>query len=98
MRAGTPKRRNTRMNGTSSKAGRRTAQRAAGYSCTMRDGRLVRVVGDVEPGALIVTHVADGSFDSVVGASHRRPARSRTARSSEAGVSPDQMDLFSAAE
>ncbi len=69
-----------------------------GYSCTMRDGRLVRAVGDVEPGARIVTHVADGSFDSVVGASHRRHARSRTARSSSAGVSPAQMDLFSAPE
>jgi len=65
-----------------------------GYSYTMTAaGGLVSSIGDVGVGDAIVTHVSDGSIDSIVGRTGQRP-RPRAGRT--AGPNADQMDLFGA--
>lgn len=67
---------------------RRVLKRGYSYTTTAAGG-LVSSVGDVRDGDAIVTHVADGSIDSVVGRAGQpagTPARGKT----------DQMDLFGA--
>jgi exodeoxyribonuclease VII large subunit len=64
-----------------------------GYSyARRRDGRIVRSVTDVRAGDAMVTHVVDGSIDSVVSG---RPRRGRR-RAGDEGT--EQMDLFGDAQ
>jgi len=66
-----------------------------GYSYTTdQTGGLIRSVGEVRTGQAIVTHVSDGTIDSVVGGRTARPKRPRRSASGKA----DQMDLFRPAE
>jgi exodeoxyribonuclease VII large subunit len=66
-----------------------------GYSYTTdRKGKLVRRVTDLETGQGMVTHVADGTIDSVVGGSSirtRKPVKKSLPEK-------DQMDLFDSSE
>ncbi|MHC5024750.1 MAG: exodeoxyribonuclease VII large subunit, partial [Planctomycetota bacterium] len=62
-----------------------------GYSYTTHpDGRLIRSVSDVRAGDALVTRVADGRIDSVVG----RRIRGAPASRSDDRPGADQMDLF----
>ncbi len=71
-----------------------------GYSLTARrDGTLVRSVHDVRQGEQIVTRLADGSIESIVGVRSTPPGTSRTRKPDRRKSAPrlaDQMDLFGA--
>jgi exodeoxyribonuclease VII large subunit len=69
---------------------RHVLRRGFSYT-TKRNGALVRSVGDVRSGDAMMTHVADGTIDSIVGErAKRRPSRA-------AGDASEQMDLFDSA-
>lgn len=66
-----------------------------GYSYTTDSRKkLIRKVGDVEAGCLLITHVSDGTIDSIVGNSRLRPRRSRKRNNDRTS----QMDLFGPSE
>jgi len=66
-----------------------------GFSYTMlADGRVLRSIGDVEPGDALATHVADGFVKSTVaGAAKRNAGRSRTGEHAA-----EQLDLFTSGQ
>ena len=71
---------------------RRVLKRGYSYTTTA-GGELVSSIGDVGVGDGIVTHVSDGSIDSVVGKAGQRAGRTA---GKKAGPKADQMDLFGA--
>ena len=67
-----------------------------GYSCTIgEDGTLVRVPGDVRPGQIVRTRLADGSFRSKVVGDGPDPLEKPHTKPRRPAPEPPQMDLFS---
>ena len=69
-----------------------------GYSLTLhKDGSVVRSAGEVKLGQSIISRLADGSIESVVGAARSQSSGKRAGRTRNGADSADQLNLFAAA-